>query len=538
MATTPSPSPPPPPPPQDDAPAPLTTAVSAPQDQKPESNGQESKPGTSSAASKKKKKKKKKGGGGGGGGIGSPQAAAGACRTYYRKADTFLIKQDAVAGRCVVAKRDLQPGELVSDEPPFAKVYCSRACKSREDALRSAEAGALSKLEGISIARDIDLDLLRMMLRLVIMRATALGLRPENTQKVDGRGSGEDQEHKEAEAGGEGPLLLQQWRNLHSLMHHRETMSASWITVAREAAEDLTQIVPDWARLEVGEVVELACRVNVNAHGFGDDFKPNSVIGVGMFPLLAMVNHACRPNCTFVYYGGKLTVRTLEGVPAGSELCVCYIDLLQPKVDRRQELLATKHFVCACSRCDHPDPVDSYLDGVCCPDCGPNACLASTPPPSPEDVIAAQLAELGRYTKGKTCLGPRNRWKNGWMTTMQVSARARQLVSSLIYSSCAQCDTMETDPVVLRCRYIRRAVSAMEGVYPPNHPELGDIYVALADAISVFVEKRGQTLPTKAKSQSISEQKQALERAAAIRSVCMGKDHPTTAEAKRALARV
>ena len=83
------------------------------------------------------------------------------------------------------------------------QVYCSRACKSREDALRSAEAGALSKLEGISIARDIDLDLLRMMLRLVIMRATALGLRPENTQKVDGMGSGEDQEHKEAGAGGE-----------------------------------------------------------------------------------------------------------------------------------------------------------------------------------------------------------------------------------------------------------------------------------------------------------------------------------------------
>lgn len=129
MATTPSPSP--PPPPRDDAPAPLTTAVSAPQDQKPESNGRESKPGTSSAASKKKKKKKKKGGVGGGGGIGSPQAAAGACRTYYGKADTFLIKQDAVAGRCVVAKRDLQPGELVSDEPPFAKVMLNEITDKR-----------------------------------------------------------------------------------------------------------------------------------------------------------------------------------------------------------------------------------------------------------------------------------------------------------------------------------------------------------------------------------------------------------------------
>lgn len=62
-------------------------------------------------------------------------------------------------------------------------------------------------------------------------------------------------------------------------------------------------IVPEWARTEVQEVVELACRVNVNAHGFGDDLKPNSVVGVGLFPLVAMVNHSCRPNCTFVYYG-------------------------------------------------------------------------------------------------------------------------------------------------------------------------------------------------------------------------------------------
>lgn len=87
---------------------------------------------------------------------------------------------------------------------------------------------------------------------------------------------------------------------------------------------------------------------------------------------------------------------------------------------------------------------------------------------------------------------------------------------------------METDPVVLRCRYIRRAVSAMEGVYPPNHPELGDIYVALADAISVFVEKRGQTLPTKAKSQSIRY-------SAAFISFCNSLQFPLTATCLRAV---
>lgn len=82
-------------------------------------------------------------------------------------------------------------------------MYCSRACKSQEDALRSAEAGALGKLEGISFARDVDLDLLRMMLRLVVTRATALGLRPESTQDVDAGGAQEGKEQGEARAGGE-----------------------------------------------------------------------------------------------------------------------------------------------------------------------------------------------------------------------------------------------------------------------------------------------------------------------------------------------
>lgn len=218
------------------------------------------------------------------------------------------------------------------------------------------------------------------------------------------------------------------------------------------------EVIPEWTRIDVEEAVRLACRVNVNAHGLRDDSGSNLVIGVGLFPLTAMINHSCRPNCTFVYFGkmrtwtavscgmlmlrigtvltcppverllsgssvdsipdlpavnsrfalfrkerytmrylpglcalshrhgeppstgtnqksmtessthavddfrsspnaelspavdGQLEVRTLERVSAGTELNVYYIDLLQSTTARRKELLATKHFLCKCSR--------------------------------------------------------------------------------------------------------------------------------------------------------------------------------------------
>lgn len=75
-------------------------------------------------------------------------------------------------------------------------MYCSRACKAEEAALRSVEAGALGKLAGISAARDVDVDLLRMVLRLLIVRAKALGLGPPDSS------SSQDQEQQEEGEGG------------------------------------------------------------------------------------------------------------------------------------------------------------------------------------------------------------------------------------------------------------------------------------------------------------------------------------------------
>ena len=84
--------------------------------------------------------------------------------------------------------------------------------------------------------------------------------------------------------------------------------------------------------------------------------QPNSVVGLGIFPAVAMINHSCYPNCAVVTApGGVLEVRTLRSVPKGTELTVSYTNLLAPRATRQHELLTTKEFSCHCLRCDSPD---------------------------------------------------------------------------------------------------------------------------------------------------------------------------------------
>lgn len=64
--------------------------------------------------------------------------------------------------------------------------------------IRTVEANAVDKLGGISAARDVDLDLLRMVLRLLVMRAMALELLPKDDMGSGKRGQHEDEHGAEA----------------------------------------------------------------------------------------------------------------------------------------------------------------------------------------------------------------------------------------------------------------------------------------------------------------------------------------------------
>jgi hypothetical protein len=98
-------------------------------------------------------------------------------------------------------------------------------------------------------------------------------------------------------------------------------------------------------------LVKLVSIINTNSHGLSYEKARNEVFGLGLFPLGAIFNHSCFPNCIYTSEGSSMTFRTIRSVKAGEELCVNYVDLYKTRRTRRVELQVSKQFNCECIRC-------------------------------------------------------------------------------------------------------------------------------------------------------------------------------------------
>jgi hypothetical protein len=155
----------------------------------------------------------------------------------------------------------------------------------------------------------------------------------------------------------------------------------------------LLDLLPEEARVPVDVAVRLGCVINVNSHGITPGSPHSSAVGCGLFPLLAMLNHSCRPSVAFFFEDGRMRVRAMRSLPltwrgsmhpqpplhprhppsvqsrhgrllrpplpqvrtlralkAGEELTVPYVNMLSRRDRRRRDLQQGKHFYCRCAR--------------------------------------------------------------------------------------------------------------------------------------------------------------------------------------------
>lgn len=82
----------------------------------------------------------------------------------------------------------------------------------------------------------------------------------------------------------------------------------------------------------------------------------------GLYPMGALLNHACVPNTRHHYDSQQqLYVIAVRPISAGEEITMTYIDLFWDTILRRQVLSITKNFFCRCSRCSDP-AVNIFLE--------------------------------------------------------------------------------------------------------------------------------------------------------------------------------
>ncbi|KAI9473627.1 MAG: hypothetical protein EXX96DRAFT_508366, partial [Benjaminiella poitrasii] len=286
------------------------------------------------------------------------------------QATAFVVRSEYLDQQCHVCLSDLSQKMMCSDcKKTF---YCSKECLEKDNDMHVLVCSAFSQIDAIGRATDVDPDLLRLMVLLMTRKHF------------------DDGEENKNELNQPTPYWC-----VEDLLSHRENADASFIQVLTQASERLLFEMPEELRLPVEDMVILACRINSNAHGLGDNHSRNTDAALGLFPLGALFfNHGCNPNTAFIgLRNGQLAFRTIRPVKKDEELVVSYIDLYSDRDERRQDLLSSKHFWCKCKRCSRPieRSVDRLLQGIVCMECK-------------KDVYMIPSTAIEHLTRGKRSL--------------------------------------------------------------------------------------------------------------------------------------
>jgi hypothetical protein len=182
--------------------------------------------------------------------------------------------------------------------------YCSAECQQAHSPIHDLECSILIPLTGIVGFHSVDYSLFRLIIAIICAK---------EFDRISNDGHISDPMHCQSD-----------------MVSHRKSQKPPWLHAIAAASTDIVQEIPKhFSNVSIDDLITLACQINSNSHGIHDpnDFT-NSTIGIGMFPLVSLMNHSCIPNALFMGGSyGKFTVKLLKDVDKGSEICVSYVDL-------------------------------------------------------------------------------------------------------------------------------------------------------------------------------------------------------------------
>ncbi|KAJ8341850.1 hypothetical protein SKAU_G00341410 [Synaphobranchus kaupii] len=123
----------------------------------------------------------------------------------------------------------------------------------------------------------------------------------------------------------------------------------------KEEADDLSPLAPGL------DPISIIAKVTCNCFSISDGELQE--VGVGLYPSVSLLNHACRPNCVMVFEGRILRLRAVQDIRPLEELTISYTDVMMPSQERRKRLQEQYYFLCDCEHCTAADKDSDMLSG-------------------------------------------------------------------------------------------------------------------------------------------------------------------------------
>ena len=312
------------------------------------------------------------------------------------RCDGIKVSTDVCEGRGLVASKDINAGDILIVEKPFASnvlksfgrshcheccrrvvssipcyncrcvVYCSETC--REISWNNQHKYECDVLEPI---QNANIGLGHLAVKMVLKAGFKF------LSELDGGNMVEN-----VEVDKDGFYKQQRYGTVYQLVGHTESRSLDdIITKSLEAVYLLKYIeMTDFFGSSIeeraasaskrcvigGHILRQLQMLPCNAHECSElavkrDNISDSVtmeIGAAIYPVLSLLNHSCDPNVVRHSYGDTIVVRAIRNIPKGGELLDNYGALcaLTECKDRREKLEKQYFFMCNCLACidDYP----------------------------------------------------------------------------------------------------------------------------------------------------------------------------------------
>ncbi|CAA0364667.1 unnamed protein product [Arabidopsis thaliana] len=273
-------------------------------------------------------------------------------------------------GRSLFTARDFRPGEVILSQKPYICVpnntssesrcdgcfktnnlkkcsacqvvwYCGSSCQKSEWKLHRHECKALTRLE--KEKRKFVTPTIRLMVRLYIKR----NLQNEKVLPI---------------------TTTDNYSLVEALVSHMSEIDEKQMLLYAQMA-NLVNLILQFPSVDLREIAENFSKFSCNAHSICDsELRPQ---GIGLFPLVSIINHSCSPNAVLVFEEQMAVVRAIDSISKDSEITISYIETAGSTLTRQKSLKEQYLFHCQCARCSnigkpHDIEESAILEGYRC----------------------------------------------------------------------------------------------------------------------------------------------------------------------------